>query len=412
MTEIREVVNFVQMYKQWLTKRNDKHTLVKTQWELTGKCNFRCVHCYISGENACYTGEKELDCDQAIRLIDDICAEGGLFITFTGGEPLMRADFGTIYRYAHRKGFRISLFTNGALLDAEMVSLLRQHPPRIVSISLYGICGQTYGKITGDERNYARVMRGIELLVQNGIHVGLKTPILTHNVHEIEAIRQFVRTAIDDEPLFDPLLSYDLNCGSGPAQYRVDAETAAQIVVTSSRRREAERKRKRPDDKRMSSEEYLTKANEARLRKDDHHVVVSRCEGGLHNCLITPDGKLGVCSAFREPAYDLRTGSLAEGFHQVMRKFKETRMSGLSECSWCGYDPICHSCAGHAILETGDPEKPVPFMCDVSKRIAREFGLTDIAEKYSALLQERRRQFMSEPSMSGQGRSEGGMPWK
>jgi MoaA/NifB/PqqE/SkfB family radical SAM enzyme len=47
------------------------------------------------------------------KILDNIQKEGCLWLTFSGGEPLVRKDFLEIYAYAKNKGFMITLFTNG-----------------------------------------------------------------------------------------------------------------------------------------------------------------------------------------------------------------------------------------------------------------------------------------------------------
>ena len=69
--------------------------------ELTGKCNFRCAHCYndIQGR-----GNEELDTTQWKSILDQMTEAGTLFLLITGGEPLLRSDFVEIYKYAVKKG--------------------------------------------------------------------------------------------------------------------------------------------------------------------------------------------------------------------------------------------------------------------------------------------------------------------
>ncbi len=73
-------------------------------WNLTRRCNLRCVHCYLeAGPDACVTGE--LSTAECLRISDEILAmnPAPMFI-LSGGEPLLRDDLETIAAHASRGG--------------------------------------------------------------------------------------------------------------------------------------------------------------------------------------------------------------------------------------------------------------------------------------------------------------------
>src|SRR5512138_359371 len=55
-------------------------------WNMTKRCNLRCVHCYAFAEGENYRGD-ELSTDEGRALIDDLAAFGSPVILFSGGEP-------------------------------------------------------------------------------------------------------------------------------------------------------------------------------------------------------------------------------------------------------------------------------------------------------------------------------------
>lgn len=59
-------------------------------WSVTGKCNFRCRHCYMSAPDAKF---GELPHDTVMAIVDDLEKCGVMEVTLTGGEPLVRGDF-------------------------------------------------------------------------------------------------------------------------------------------------------------------------------------------------------------------------------------------------------------------------------------------------------------------------------
>ncbi|HWQ63658.1 MAG TPA: radical SAM protein [Methanospirillum sp.] len=60
-------------------------------WNLTGRCNLSCQHCYNSS-GPDLEADTELSTKEALSFIDD-CAELSVpVILFSGGEPLLRPD--------------------------------------------------------------------------------------------------------------------------------------------------------------------------------------------------------------------------------------------------------------------------------------------------------------------------------
>ena len=59
-------------------------------WSVTGKCNCRCRHCYMSAPDAKY---GEISHDEAMSIVAEMGACGALSCSLTGGEALVRDDF-------------------------------------------------------------------------------------------------------------------------------------------------------------------------------------------------------------------------------------------------------------------------------------------------------------------------------
>jgi MoaA/NifB/PqqE/SkfB family radical SAM enzyme len=109
--------------------------------EITPRCNLKCVHCYVAH---CNWPHDILTFDEICKIIDDLVKQGCLWISFTGGEPLLRPDFIDIYTYAKKKGLFVVLLTNGTLITPEIADYLSIYTPRFVEISLYGATKRVY----------------------------------------------------------------------------------------------------------------------------------------------------------------------------------------------------------------------------------------------------------------------------
>lgn len=69
--------------------RRYQNRFVRTaHWSITGKCNYRCRHCYMSAPDAKL---GEIDHDTMMDLARQIADCGILEVSLTGGEPLVAA---------------------------------------------------------------------------------------------------------------------------------------------------------------------------------------------------------------------------------------------------------------------------------------------------------------------------------
>ena len=71
-------------------------------WNVTRRCNLKCVHCYAQA-TATATAD-ELSLDQGLALLDDLKAFGAPVVLFSGGEPLMHPDLLTLVEHAVDSG--------------------------------------------------------------------------------------------------------------------------------------------------------------------------------------------------------------------------------------------------------------------------------------------------------------------
>src|SRR6056297_4049464 len=59
-------------------------------WNITSKCNLKCVHCY--NDSGLNTDCNEVSTEKAKEILTDLAEFGVPSVLFSGGEPLMRED--------------------------------------------------------------------------------------------------------------------------------------------------------------------------------------------------------------------------------------------------------------------------------------------------------------------------------
>ena len=100
-------------------RKYDCRYVKMAHWSITGRCNYRCRHCYMSAPDAKY---GELDHDTCMRIIDELADCGVYRMSITGGEPLVRSDFWELIDHMLERGMRIMMiYSNGALVTDEFL---------------------------------------------------------------------------------------------------------------------------------------------------------------------------------------------------------------------------------------------------------------------------------------------------
>jgi MoaA/NifB/PqqE/SkfB family radical SAM enzyme len=152
-------------------------------------CNLRCLHCYSESAPA----RKERLPPQIIW--DAICAaavEGYDVVGFSGGEPLLYEPLGELLAATRKLGLRVSVTTNGMLLDERRVGWLRDASTCLVAISLDGQ-PESHNRMRGSPRAFESMRDRLPLLRDAGIAFGFIFTLTQFNCNELQWIADFAQ---------------------------------------------------------------------------------------------------------------------------------------------------------------------------------------------------------------------------
>jgi radical SAM protein with 4Fe4S-binding SPASM domain len=90
---------------------------------------------------------------------------------------------------------------------------------------------------------------------------------------------------------------------------------------------------------------------------DDRFI---ECACGQTRFAVTPYGEMNLCVAFPIPRYNLRTGTVREGWDLLKRTVDEAQPNKRYECPTCEVRPFCAQGRSDAWLETGDMSRCLP----------------------------------------------------
>lgn len=329
------------------TKVEQENLLVDVLFELTHRCPLDCIHCYTAE-----SGHSELPHSKVIDILDQLVEAGCLFLTLSGGEPLMREDFFDIATYAKKKGFGIRILTNGTLITEQVADRIAQLHPIMVGISLYSTKSSIHDSVTRIPGSHRRTMRGIRLLAARGVRLSLRTILMDCNIGELEQLEE-VANNFGAEYQASPAITPRANGDRGPLKYRVSDEGFRKFIRWSTSRDHPQDAQTEPNRKASTNRRV--------------------CGVGEKASRIAPDGKVYPCVEFPLPAGGLQEQSLRAIWRSspLLKSLRSLRIKDLPVCSKCDMLSMCRICVAQALAEEGDLTAPVKESCRYA-RILKE----------------------------------------
>lgn len=349
-------------YKKVILPLEGQRYPLSGTFELTDRCGFDCVHCYINQPVSSKAAKAdELTTSQVKHIFDQIVDAGCMFLTLTGGDPLVRSDFEEIYRYARQLGLIVSVYTNGALITPQIAELFEEITPRVVEITLYGATAETFEKVTRVPGSFNRVMRGIKLLNEKNVPITLKMMIMTINQHEFAAIRQIADT-MGVSFRYDGLLWPRLTGEQSPFECQLPLNELIKMEF----------------DDPATHADWIKLAERSSREVIDNRYVFN-CGIGYHGFHIDSNGQLCGCMSLRRPSFDLRQMTFQEGWEKLGLFIKLQRQE-KSECDGCKLNLLCDQCPGWSQNLFGDLDTPVRFLCELAHLRAEEINQLQLTE--------------------------------
>lgn len=157
---------------------------------LTENCNLKCKYCYEKNKS-----NNEISFENIKLLINNEIKENkeSCFITFYGGEPLLKKDliFSTIDYINSKKSktkFYYAMTTNGTLLDMEFIEYIKKNNFSFIAYSFDGIKkSQNVNRITIDGKgSFDIVEENAKNLLNNFNNVVAMMVITKNNINYLE----------------------------------------------------------------------------------------------------------------------------------------------------------------------------------------------------------------------------------
>ena len=246
-------------------------------------CNQKCLHCYAAGQPM---GEsRELTTAQWKEALERLRHANIPQVTFTGGEPTLRADLVELVGAA--QWFVTRLNTNGRLLTPELCRRLYEASLDSVQVTLYSADAAVHNTLVGAP-GFDDTVQGIRNAVAAGLMTSVNTPLCSLN-RDYAATLRFVHELGVRYVTCSGLIP------SGGAE--TEASQATRLTpeeLTDVLRQAVETAEELGMEIDFTSPGWLP---EETLRSLGLHLIPS-CGACLSNMAVTPDGQVVPCQSW------------------------------------------------------------------------------------------------------------------
>ncbi|MFQ5776805.1 MAG: radical SAM/SPASM domain-containing protein [Terriglobia bacterium] len=332
------------------------HLPLNVHFDLTYRCNERCIHCYLDHEDY-----GELTGAEVKGILDQLARAGTLFLTFSGGEVFLRHDFFDLVAYAKKLHFDLSLKTNALLINEGRAGRLKALGVSKVQVSIYSADPRIHDAVTKIPGSFARSLQAIRFLKEQGLQVKIACPLMKLNAEGLPAV-QALAEELDVPYILDLTITPRMDGDLTPVALRIDKKEL--LPVLNNRRLRAQQ---------AAASELPSEAAES---PPDPYADIP-CSAGHNSCYLSPYGDVYPCVQMPVPTGNLREQPFEEiwyGSPQMLR-VRSVRENQLHTCSSCGLRSSCSRCPGLAYVEDGDLRGPSRTACELAELRASLAGV-------------------------------------
>jgi Arylsulfatase regulator (Fe-S oxidoreductase) len=324
-----------------IAREHLKHSCVGILYLLLDdRCNIQCRYCYV--ENAMPAGYRHSAMDEAtaVKGIDTFrrtlahVPTAGLEepqIILYGGEPLMNWPLTQRVLYYVRSlkesgqlpsATSVTINTNGTLVSPAIAAELARYASLTVAVSVDGPreihdLQRVSHRGTG---TFDQVDRGIRLLEQAGVNVGLCCTLASHNVDSAEQILRWLTERYGVQSL-----GFNILIGVTPEESGADyAEKVANKLIACFQ---------------WAREQGIYEDRVMRKVRSfvEGRVYLYDCGGCGQQMVVTPDGQVGVCQAYcgTRRYFVPLTADFDPAVHPIWQEWRRRSPIGMGQCIDC-----------------------------------------------------------------------------
>ncbi|MCQ2265008.1 MAG: PqqD family peptide modification chaperone [Bacteroidales bacterium] len=353
------------------------------QFELTSRCNERCIHCYIPNPKKNNGGDMPIE--KVKSLIDEFAEMGGLHVTLSGGEVFLHKDIIPIIKYCREKDMQISILSNLIALKDEQIPFIKEANVSLVQTSLYSMDPAIHDLITTVKGSQVKTKEAIEKLVAADIPVQISCPIMKANCKGYADVLQYAQS-LRCKAQTDYIMMAQSDLDTSNLANRISLEETETVL------RDIMKWDKDYKENTLTQPPIVENFN----FDVERFAKQPLCGAGINDCCITENGDVYPCAGWQAMVCgNVYKQSLKE-IWENSPQFKQVRavtQGDFPECLKCEARNFCAMCLVRNYNESGgDMFKINKHFCNVAflnKKVVEEYAASnaeDYAMRYERLI--------------------------
>ncbi len=291
---------------------------------ITNGCNLRCKHCYMYAD---YKRKNELTFEEIKNICINFKANGGKYITLTGGEVTTRKDFSDIIQLLHQLKLGIHILSNGVSWSSDLINLVAKCNVQRVQISLDGYDEKSNSLVRGKDV-FQMSLETIDNLVRKGVNVTVAvTPLFDLVVKNKQNYINFAKELIEKyrKYKFSVNFSFELIEGRNLPKSDIIKHNKKYMMIMDE----------------INSTVYPNSEIESFIENHKDNKIFNNCGYGRIN--VAPNGDIFFCSRITEVKKyaNIRENSFEDIFSKVKLIRNLSDINNLKPCNKCELKYIC-----------------------------------------------------------------------
>lgn len=342
-----------------------KAQLKSIQFELTSRCNERCIHCYIPNNKK--NAGTDMPFEQVCNIIDQFAEMGGIHVSLSGGEVFLHKDIIRIIQYCRQKDMEICILSNLISLKDAHIPFIKAANVSYIQTSLYSMDPEIHDAITKVKGSQIKTKTALEKLIDADIPVQISCPLMKANKDSYRAVLQYAQ-AHQIKAFSDYILMGRADLSTNNLINRLsilETEQVIRNIIEYDVDFPQWIRKKRPYIEQIGKERYSKQA---------------LCGAGLNNICIAENGDLYPCPGWQSlivgNVYKSTLKDIWEKSEQLCKLRKITH-ADFPKCLNCEARKYCTMCLERNCNENkGDMFKVGEHFCKVAflmKRLHEEY---------------------------------------
>src|SRR6516162_444915 len=164
---------------------------LEIHWEITGKCNLKCLHCY--NDSIAASPQPTMDQIRSVvnELTDAKVKVRGIIVS--GGEPLMHKHLKEILPLLRPLTAELVLATNGTLINESNIDWILSAID-VVNLSVESISAEQFAKFRGHPQVLNKVVKALRLFQSRNTPVIAQTTVSRYNIEALDELALLLKS--------------------------------------------------------------------------------------------------------------------------------------------------------------------------------------------------------------------------